>query len=112
MNHIKPAMLEAAVHAQEGTFNSHDVIRFLYTNYQHEYLSELIANGTAKYPFTETHRQIGKALARLKNLIDKLGKVPSIKTMRGKRTLVEKWRKLPASTRAAQQGPSQVSNVA
>lgn len=95
-------MLEAAVHVQEGIFDSHDVIRFLYTNYQHEYLSELVANGTAKYPFTETHRQIGRALARLKKLIVQLGKVPSIKTMRGKRTLVEKWRKLPASTNTSQ----------
>lgn len=95
MKYISSQILQIAVLAQDDVFTSHDVIRFLYTNYQHDYLNELNSNGTAKYPFTETHRQIGSALARLKALIAKSGKVPSTKTMRGKETLVETWRKLP-----------------
>jgi len=87
-------MLVNAITAQDKEFVTHDIVRFLYTNYQHEYLQELNANTGAKYPFTETHRQLGQALAKLTHMIHKLSKVPSGKTMRGKPTPVQKWRKV------------------
>jgi hypothetical protein len=94
MTHITELMLVNATNAQDEEFVSHDIIRFLYTNYQHEYLRELNANECAKFPFTETHRQLGQALAKLTHLIRKVSKVPSGKTMRGKPTLVQKWREV------------------
>ncbi len=94
MTHLTQPMLVNAVNAQDKEFVTHDVVRFLYTNYQHEYLRELNSNATARFPFTETHRQLGQALARLTHLIRKLRKVQSGKTMRGKQTVVQKWRKV------------------
>lgn len=94
MTHITQAMLVNAISAQDDEFVTHDIVRFLYTNYQHEYLRELNANASAKYPFTETHRQLGQALAKLTHLVRKVNKVQSGKTMRGKATLVQKWRKV------------------
>lgn len=93
MTHISDPMLEQAIAAQEPGFVTHDIIRFLYPKYQHEYLEELVLHTSAPYPFTETHRQIGQAVARLRRLARKTGKVRSRKTMRGKPTPVESWRK-------------------
>jgi hypothetical protein len=92
MRYITQPMLVNAINAQGSLFVSHDIIRFLYTNYQHQYLSELNSHSTASLPFTETHRQIGLALSRLP-MIHKTTRVPSEKTMRGKRTLVQEWRR-------------------
>ena len=93
MTHITQPMLERAIAAQEPGFVTHDIIRYLYRYYQHEYLDELLEHRSARYPFTETHRQIGQAVARLRRLVRKTGKVKSAKTMRGKPTPVESWRK-------------------
>jgi hypothetical protein len=87
-------MLINAINAQNEEFVTHDIVRFLYTKYQHEYLRELNANAGAKYPFTETHRQLGQALAKLTHVVRKATKVPSEKTMRGKGTEIQKWRKV------------------
>jgi hypothetical protein len=94
MTHITQPMLVNGVNAQDDEFVTHDIVRFLYTRYQHEYLRELNRNAAAKYPFTETHRQLGQALAKLTHLIRKIPKVQSGKTMRGKQTLVQKWQKV------------------
>lgn len=94
MQHITGAMLANSIRAQDVEFVTHDIVRFLYTKYQHEYLRELNANAIAKYPFTETHRQLGQALLQLTHLVSKVSKIPSGKTMRGKATLVQKWRKV------------------
>lgn len=94
MTHITSQILANAINEQQSDFDSNDIVRFLYTKYQHEYLSELNLNATAKFPFTETHRQLGQELAKLTNLIRKIEKISSEKTMRGKRTLVQKWRRV------------------
>jgi hypothetical protein len=94
MTFITLPMLVNAISAQDDIFVTHDVVRFLYTNYQHEYLQELMANTAAKYPFTETHRQLGQALLQLRHLIRKVSKVPSGRTMRGRPTSVQKWEKV------------------
>jgi hypothetical protein len=93
VTHVTQQMLQQAIAAQKTGFVTHDIVRYLYTHYQHEYLKELTAHSNARYPFTETHRQIGQAVAQLRRLVRKTGKVKSKKTMRGKPTPVESWRK-------------------
>ena len=45
-------MLIEAVLAQNDEFDTHDVIRFLYTHHQHDYLAELNEHSNKRYPFT------------------------------------------------------------
>ncbi len=93
MTHITQEMLSNAIRAQADQFDTHDIVRFLYTNHQGAYLDELMLHRNARYPFTETHRQLGQTMSRMAELVHKVHKVHSGKTMRANRTIVQKWRR-------------------
>ena len=95
MQHISSAVLMRAVAAQERQFSTHDVIRFLYTKYQKPYLAELLAHDGPKvmYPFTATHREIGRSLLLIPG-IRKTRRKRSTKTMRGKSTMIQEWERI------------------
>lgn len=77
MQFITEQMLAAAIDGQAPTFDSHDIERYLYFNAQQAFVMELHANVHARYPFTETCRQLGLALLRMDTRIRKVREVTS-----------------------------------
>lgn len=80
-----------AIQAQEREFDSHDVILWFYRFAQAAYVREAErASGT--YPVTELNRQIGLALLRYPDLIEKIGERES-RTIGGELRPCALWRK-------------------
>jgi U3 small nucleolar ribonucleoprotein component len=91
VHHITDSLLRDAIVQQDVEFDSHSILRWLYVNAQREYLEELYRNREAPRPFTETHRQIAQAVARLGN-VEKVGTADS-PTVWGDSTDNARWRK-------------------
>lgn len=77
MEHITPDMLRRAVEAQGDTFDSHCIEHWLYQHEQRALVRELYRNRDATYPFTETCKQLGLALSRMADVIEKDGESSS-----------------------------------
>lgn len=94
MRFITTDLLAAAIDAQTAdTFDSHAIERHLYKHQQVALVRELYANVDAQtYPFTETCRQIGLALLRMNDLIEKIDEVSS-PTFSGELRPCALWRK-------------------
>jgi hypothetical protein len=74
MTHLGDALFVEAIGALPPEFRSRDVIDYFYRFHQRAYVLELHENrDVATYPFTETHRQIGRKLHAFPHLIEKIG---------------------------------------
>lgn len=74
MTHLEDALFVEAIAALPHEFHSRDVIDHFYRFHQRVYVLELYENrDVATYPFTETHRQIGRKLHAFSHLIEKIG---------------------------------------
>lgn len=74
MHHLTESMFRDAIAAQSAEFHTRGIIDHFYRFEQVAYVDELHANrGVGTYPFTETHRQIGRALHSYPDLIEKAG---------------------------------------
>jgi hypothetical protein len=94
MTYLTNAMFHEAIATQEREFDSHQIIDYFYRNHQVAYVRELMEHiSVGSYPFTETNRQIGMALARFTNLIARVGDHRS-RTLGGEETSCAVWRRL------------------
>jgi hypothetical protein len=92
MKYLTDVILKEGIAEQKRTFDSHDLIVWILQKKPQKYTYELYEYVSKRDPIKTLHSEIGKQIARLKDVVKKCGKVVS-RNIRNQKNTCEKWEK-------------------